>query len=117
MNRFKELNERVVQWANDKGILEKGTPLAQQSKTEEEVAETREALFAQSNNLEYYNNSKGVVCDTSEEITDGIGDILVTILIQCKMQNLDPLNCLETALNVIEQRTGKMIGGKFCKDK
>jgi len=117
MNRFKELNQRVVKWANNKGILEKGTPLAQQSKTEEEVAETREALFAQRNKLNYYYNSKGVFCDTSDEITDGIGDILVTILIQCKMQNLNPLDCLETALNIIENREGKMINGQFVKDK
>jgi len=116
MNRFKQLNERVVQWADDKGILEKGTPLAQQSKTEEEVAELRESLFAQCNDLEYFKNSKGVICDTSEEVTDAIGDVLVTILIQCKMQNLDALNCLETALNIIEQRSGKMENGIFIKN-
>ncbi|MFK7947825.1 MAG: nucleotide pyrophosphohydrolase [Saprospiraceae bacterium] len=115
--KFKELNERVLQWADDKGILDKGTPLAQQSKTEEEVAELREALFAQCNDLEYFKNSKGVVCDTSEEVTDAIGDTLITILIQCKMQNLNPLNCLESALEVIEKRTGKMIDNVFVKDK
>ncbi len=114
---FKELNERVVNWASEKGILIKGTPLAQIGKTEEEVAETREALFAQSNNLQVYINSKGERKNTSEEIEDGIGDQLVTILIQCKMQNLDPLKCLETALDIIEKRTGKMVDGQFKKDK
>ena len=116
MNRFKQLNERVVQWADDKGILEKGTPLAQQSKTEEEVAELRESLFAQCNDLEYFKNSKGVICDTSEEVTDAIADVLITILIQCKFQNLNPLDCLESGLNVIEKRTGKMQNGIFVKD-
>jgi len=33
------------------------------------------------------------------------------------MQNLDPLDCLESALNVIEKRTGEMINGQFVKDK
>ena len=51
-----------------------------------------------------------------DEIKDGFGGILVTILIGCKMQGLNPLDCLETALNVIEKRTGKMINGQFVKD-
>jgi NTP pyrophosphatase (non-canonical NTP hydrolase) len=117
MNRFKELNERVVKWADNKGILEKGTPLAQQGKTEEEVAELREALFAQANDLQYFKNSKEAICFTPAEIQDAIGDVLVTILIQCKMQYLDPLDCLEIALNVIEKRNGKMVNGTFLKDK
>lgn len=32
------------------------------------------------------------------------------------MQYLNPLDCLETALSVIEKRNGKMINGKFVKD-
>lgn len=116
MNRFKGLNDRVITWANAKGILEKATSLAQIGKTEEEVEETKEALTAKSKNLAYYENSKGVICDTEEEIADGFGDILVTVLIGCKLQGLDPMDCLETALNVIEKRTGKMEGGTFVKD-
>ena len=117
MNRFKELNERVVQWANEKGIFKKGTPLAQQSKTEEEVQELKEALLAQRNNLKDFYNTKGYKRNTSEEIKDAIGDILVTVLIQSKMQNLNPLDCLEIALNIIEKRKGKMINGTFVKEK
>ena len=117
MNRFKELNKRVVQWANDKGILEKGTPLKQLDKTFEEVLETKESLLAQANNLEFFNNSKGEYVDTNEQIIDDFGDQLVTMLIGCKMQNLNPLDCLETALNIIENRDGKMINGQFVKDK
>ena len=56
------------------------------------------------------------MCTTDEEILDGLGDTLVTILIQCKMQNLNPLDCLETALNVIEKRTGTMVNGQFVKN-
>lgn len=115
-NKFKKLNKRVLVWAFNKGILDKGTPLAQHSKTEEEVAEVREALFAQDNYLEYYRNSKGVKVSTIDEIKDGIGDVLVTILIQCKIQNIDPLECLELALEVIEKRKGKMINGTFVKE-
>ena len=113
---FEELNELVLQWADDKGILDKANPLTQLAKTEEEVSETREALFANQNNLDFYYNSKGQLRDTQIEIKDGFGDILVTILIGCKLSGLDPLDCLETAYNVISKRTGKMINGTFVKD-
>jgi NTP pyrophosphatase (non-canonical NTP hydrolase) len=116
MKKFTELNELVLQWANDKGILEKATPLTQLAKTEEEVAETREALFASKQGLYHYLNSTGDYKNTQEEIKDGFGDILVTILIGCKLSGLDPLDCLETAYNVISKRTGKMINGTFVKD-
>jgi len=115
-NKFNELNHRVINWADEKGILDKATPLSQMNKTIEEVEETRDALLAQFNNLYYYTNSKGDESCTEDEILDGFGDILVTILIGCKLQDIDPLIALEEALNIIEARTGKMINGKFVKD-
>ena len=113
---FKELNKRVINWANDKGILEKATPYDQIQKTIEEVEETQLAILWQAKGKqEYYDKTR--YKNTEEEIKDGFGDILVTVLIGCKMQGLDPLDCLETALNVIEKRTGKMVNGKFEKDE
>ena len=113
---FKELNERVVSWANDKGILEKATALSQHSKTQEEVNELHESLLAKRNNLENFIDSKGNYKNTLEEVKDAIGDILVTLLIQCKLQDLSALECLDSALNIIEKRTGKMVDGVFKKD-
>tara|TARA_R110000782_G_scaffold63357_1_gene129947 strand:- start:176 stop:529 length:354 start_codon:yes stop_codon:yes gene_type:complete len=117
MNKFNELNNRVITWANSKNILTNGNPLAQIDKTLEEVLETKEALFAQHNYIEFYKNTKQDANITIDEIKDGFGDILVTVLIGCKMQNINPLECLELALSVIEKRTGKMINGTFVKNK
>ena len=117
MDKFTELNTRVIKWADDKGVLEKATPLNQIGKTMEEVEETRDAMLAQANELDYYVNSKGEPKDTKEEILDGFGDILVTVLIGCKLQEINPLHALELALNIIEKRTGKMINGTFVKNK
>ena len=50
------------------------------------------------------------------EIKDAIGDILVTIIIQAKMQNLDLIECVESAYNIISKRNGKMVNGTFVKD-
>jgi len=115
-NKYNELEINVLEWAKEKGILEKGTPLAQQEKTEEEVQELRDSLFAKRNGLPTFTNSKGEVKFTDDEIKDALGDILVTIIIQSKMQRLNLLDCLESAYNVISKRKGKMIKGQFVKE-
>ena len=90
----------VEQWAEEKGILSNATPLTQAMKTQEEVNELYRAILD----------------DNRDEIKDAIGDIMVTLIIQCKMQGMDLQDCLESAYNVIKNRTGKMVGGIFVKD-
>ena len=113
---FKELEEKVIIWAKEKGILEKGNPLAQAEKTLEEANELFEACEAQSIDSFEFINSKGVKVNTKDEIEDGIGDALVTLIIQSEMQAVKIENCLEKAYNVIAKRKGKMIDGQFVKD-
>lgn len=98
--QYGELSALVIAWADQKGILERGTPSAQAWKT---VEETHELLQAIEKN-------------DREEIIDALGDILVTIIIQAEMQNLDLIHCLGSAYNVISKRTGIMVDGKFVKD-
>jgi hypothetical protein len=116
MKKFNELNELVLQWANDKGILEKATPVTQIEKTIEEVEETYLALQYKQLGCESMITKNGNTCLVDEEIKDGFGDVLITILIGCELSGLNPLECLETAYNVISKRTGKMINGTFVKD-
>lgn len=97
---YRELEVLVEQWAEDKGILDKATPLAQSFKTKEEVNELIEAIE---------DNDR-------EEVKDALGDILVTIIIQARLQNMDLLDCLESAYNVIKGRKGKMVNGVFVKE-
>lgn len=114
---YKELEQKVIEWAGEKGILEKATPIAQCDKTFEEVEELAEALEAQRMNLFEFINSKQKVVNTKFEIQDALGDILVTIIIQAEMQGLKLEDCLQSAYDVISKRTGKMLNGQFVKDK
>jgi NTP pyrophosphatase (non-canonical NTP hydrolase) len=98
---MKELINNVEEWAADKGILEHATTLRQAEKTLEECQELICAILN----------------EDREEIADGIGDVLVTLIIQCKMQGMDLEECLQGAYDVISKRTGKMINGQFIKDK
>jgi NTP pyrophosphatase (non-canonical NTP hydrolase) len=100
MKDYRELENQVLEWAKDKGIFEKGTPLKQSYKTLEEVGELISAVSI---------NDKA-------EIKDALGDILVTIIIQAKMQKLDLIECVESAYNIIIKRTGIMVNGTFVKD-
>ena len=100
MMDYNELEALVIEWAENKGILEKATTAAQANKTMEECQELIDAIQD----------------DNRDEIADALGDILVTIIIQAKMQNMSLLECLEGAYNVIAKRTGKMVNGQFVKD-
>lgn len=95
-----ELETAVIEWAKDKGIFDKGTPMAQALKTLEETTELCTAVNA---------NNK-------EEIKDALGDVMVTILIQAEMQDMSLEDCLESAYKVISKRKGKMIDGQFVKE-
>lgn len=101
MKSFEDLNQKVIDWAHAKGILLNGTPIKQAMKTQEELTELCNAIIDKD----------------KEEIADAIGDILVTVIIQARMQDMHPLKCLESAYNVISKRTGKMINGQFVKDE
>jgi NTP pyrophosphatase (non-canonical NTP hydrolase) len=96
-----ELECVVEAWAEEKGILAKATPMAQSLKTMEECTELCTAIN---------NNDR-------DEIIDALGDIMVTLIIQAKMQGLSLEDCLTSAYNIISKRTGKMVDGQFVKDK
>jgi len=103
MKNFETLVEKVVVWADKRGIFDAADPLAQLDKTQEELDETIEAV-----------KQSGF---DNPEVVDGIGDMLVTIIIAAKMMGLDPTHCLNVAYDEIKDRTGKMVGGKFIKDQ
>ena len=101
MSEFEQLSSGVITWAAQRGIYDKGDPLSQLKKTQEELDETIAAVRK----------------FDKDEIVDGIGDMLVTIIIAADMMGYDPTECLESAYNEIKDRTGKMVGGQFVKDK
>lgn len=121
--KYEELSKLVIDWGQDKGIFNKSTPLRQLDKTQEELDETRQAL-QKLNNFNYQADLMegiGVPTPTEEdiraEVKDGIGDMLVTIVLLAKMVDMDTVDSLNAAYDVIKSRTGKMVNGQFVKDK
>lgn len=128
--KYEELSELVVKWGEDKGIFAKSTPLRQLDKTQEELDETKLALtkIANLNNsladqslfpelIKEKDNSADLYDSYVAEVKDGIGDMLVTIILLAKMVDMDSVDCLQEAYDVIKKRTGKMVNGQFVKDK
>lgn len=100
MDRFYVLLALVEKWAKDRGIFENGTAVGQALKTIEEATELAQAV------------NEG----NKEKIIDAIGDVLVTLIIQARMQDVSLTDCLESAYREISDRKGKVVGGQFVKE-
>lgn len=100
--KFSALEELVIAWADDRGILERSTPSAQLLKTMSELGELADATLK----------------DDVDGIIDGLGDVLVTLIIYAEMQGVQVKSCLYKAYGVIKDRKGKMsCGGAFVKEE
>jgi NTP pyrophosphatase (non-canonical NTP hydrolase) len=93
--------DNIRQWAKDKGILDKGDSKTQYIKLQEESGELAKALL---------NKDK-------EEIIDAIGDIVVVLTNLAELENLKIEDCIDSAYNIIINRTGKMVNGTFVKNE
>jgi NTP pyrophosphatase (non-canonical NTP hydrolase) len=98
---MEELIKNVIAWAENKSLIKKENSYKQFAKVVEEVAEIGTALN---------HNSK-------EELIDSIGDTAVTLIILAAQNGLNFEYCLESAYNVIKNRTGKTQNGVFIKSE
>ncbi len=98
------LVENVIEWAEARKLLDSDSfyhQMAQYTKTVEEVAELGTAIIQ----------------DDAAEIRDAIGDIIVTLIVQAKVQGTSLVECLDCAYRQISQRTGTTVNGIFIKDE
>jgi NTP pyrophosphatase (non-canonical NTP hydrolase) len=100
MIRNSNMNDLVLKWAEERGILKPENAPRQMLKLIEEVGELAGAMAK---------NKFG-------DIVDAIGDIQVVLIILSKQLGYDYEQCLVDAYNVIKERKGKTINGIFVKD-
>ncbi|WP_239733018.1 MazG-like family protein [Mammaliicoccus sp. E-M26] len=94
-----KLIKQVEQWSIDKG-LDKGNSFTQYAKSSEEMGEVAAALCRNDIN----------------ELRDGIGDVIVTLVILAQQNGMSLQECLEQAYGEIKDRTGVMSkDGSFIK--
>lgn len=97
---YPQLEMKVLQWANERKLLKPRNSKQQLLKTMAELGELADAEAK----------------DDKEEIIDGLGDVVVTLIIYAQQKGLDLTECLESAYNEIKDRTGKTVDGTFIKD-
>ena len=94
------MDVKILEWAKERGILIPENATKQMLKLTEEVGELAGAIAK---------NNK------TDQI-DAIGDIQVVLIILSEQLGINYKEALESAYNVIRNRTGKTINGVFIKD-
>lgn len=98
---FYELEESVLKWASERGILKNGTANAQLFKFFAEAGELADA---------HNKNDKA-------GIRDGVGDVLVCLINYCALVDTSLTYCLEAAYEEIKDRKGYLnANGVFIKE-
>jgi len=92
--------ELIRQWADERGIYDKGDTKTQLIKLQEEMGELAKATLEKDHN----------------EVVDAIGDMVVVLTNLAHLNNVNIETCIAEAYNVISKRKGKMINGTFVKD-
>jgi NTP pyrophosphatase (non-canonical NTP hydrolase) len=90
----------IREWAEERGLYDKGDPKTQTLKLMEEAGEICRAVLKKD----------------KPEIIDGIGDCIVVLTNLAYLCDTTIEVCIEAAYNEIKNRTGKMDNGTFKKD-
>jgi NTP pyrophosphatase (non-canonical NTP hydrolase) len=98
---YANIEMKVIQWGEARGIVQNSTPYAQAMKTQEELYELFEAIE---------NKDRAA-------IADAYGDILVTLVMGCACADLDLVECFKGAHEEIKDRKGFLTKeGIFVKE-
>ena len=95
-NRFQLIRD----WAEERGLYDKGDTKTQFCKLMEEAGEL----------------GRAVLKDDQVEFVDAIGDMVVVLTNMAHLGNTSIEACVDSAYEVISKRTGKMVNGTFVKD-
>jgi len=96
-DRFKLIRD----WADNRGLYDKGDKKTQYCKLIEEAGELGRAILK----------------EDQEEFVDAIGDMVVVLTNLAHLGGVSIENCIDSAYKVISKRTGKMVNGTFVKNE
>jgi len=92
--------ELIREWANERGILDKGDAKTQLIKLYEETGELSQSLLK----------------DDKDGVIDAIGDSVVVLTNLAELNGVSIETCIQSAYDEISGRTGRMVNGTFVKD-
>lgn len=98
---YADVESRILRWGEARGIVQHATAQSQAIKTLEEVTELFDALNRNS----------------TADVQDAIGDIVVTLIMVCAVMDIDLVTCVEGAYAQIKDRKGYLTKeGIFVKE-
>ena len=101
MSSYRELEMKVLQWAEARRIIPNAKPHSQLLKAMSELGELADA------------ENKGDIAG----IKDGVGDVVVCLINYCALRDIDLTDCLAGAYDEIKDRTGTLMpSGVFVKE-
>lgn len=100
MRDYIHREQDIVQWATDRNIFRGGTAESQTRKLMEETHELEEAIRT----------------GDRDGIIDGIGDVIVCLVVQAQFAGLRLPECIEHAWSEIKDRKGQLVNGVFVKE-
>ena len=106
---FKELQEKVLEWAGSHDLLH-------EENSEKQFLKFIEEVFEFKTEMDFYSGKSEVLSSVSKNLMEEeMGDIFVTLIILCKQLGIEPIKCLELAYEKIKYRKGETRNGVFIK--
>ena len=108
---MEKLTKNVEQWAQEKEIADYKNWEKQFMKFQEEALELHKEMVLHDELL------KDKYMHTKLDMKLEMGDVLVTLIILAKQQDIEITDCLSMAWSKIKNRRGKTINGQFVKEE
>jgi len=91
----------IVRWSEARKIIPNSTPATQLLKALSELGELADATIK----------------DDLGQIKDGVGDVMVCLINYCALQDINLVDCMESAFREIKDRKGTLLeNGVFVKE-
>ena len=101
MTTYADVEMNIVRWAEARKIIPNSNPQTQLLKAISEMGELADATIK----------------NDREGIEDGIGDVMVCLIVYCALQDMNLTNCMQVAYDVIKNRKGTLLSnGVFVKE-
>ena len=102
MATYQMLELEIIRWAEQRRIIPNSNPQTQLLKAMSEIGELADATIK--------NDQDG--------IADGVGDVMVCLIVYCALQDINLVDCMELAYEEIKNRKGTLLAnGVFVKDE
>jgi hypothetical protein len=98
---YESIEMEIVRWSEARKIIPNSTPATQLLKALSELGELADATIK----------------DDLGQIKDGVGDVMVCLINYCALQDINLVDCMESAFREIKDRKGTLLeNGVFVKD-